>query len=103
MIVTQFVSVLDIMIDGGSLKEVSLTLLLEFPIWTKAFRGLGVAMLDPSAVKALRAILALWVLGGFLLFPERFGEEIGNVYVQYLGVSRESPRSLEKPGQPLLP
>ena len=86
---TSYVNVLGTVTDGDSLKEVSLTLLLEFPIWTRAFRGLGKVMLDPSAFKALWALRALWVLGEFLLFPGRFGEEIGNEFVQCLGAARE--------------
>ena len=102
-VVTSYVNVVVTMIDGGFQKEVSPTLLPEFLISMRASRGLGAVLPEIKTVRACRVLQDLWALVGSLLFPERFGEEIGNVYVQYLGAARESPRSSEKPGLLLLP
>ena len=96
-------NVLGTVIDGDFQKEVSPTLLPELPILMRASRGLGAVLPEEEIVKTYRVLQVLWALVGCLPFLERFGEEIGNVYVQYLGAARESPRSSEKPGQLLSP
>ena len=100
---TSYVNALGTMIDGDFQKEGNLTLLPELPTLMRASRGLGAVLPEVKIVETYRVLQDPWALVGSLLFPERFGEEIGNVYVQYLGAARESPRSSEKPGQPLLP